>query len=563
MLGGQAVIDGVMVRSSQVVSVAVRRRAGDLLVETWRSPSLVQVQKWLGLPVLRGIIVLVETLAVGVRAILLSANAAASSEDRPLTPREMGLTMGAGLVLAVALFFLLPTLAVRAIEWYLPSGLSVNLAEGLFRIVLLVGYVGVIGRVPDLRRVYQYHGAEHKAVNAFESGVPLEVNAVRACSRLHLRCGTSFVLMVMLVALAVFAFLDRPPLASQVLERMLLLPVLAGLSYEVFWLAGRFHPFRPLALPGIWLQRLTTLEPDDGQLRVAIRALRELLQTEGRAADQSRDTRGSAPADAGAQIIAVGLLCKGGFVLASGRLSEPSPDGPPGERPSAGFHDFTFDGTQGVITGDGESPFALRAKDVLEERGRVQEFHSSSNLADLVADAVDEIRGADRLRDPRGPRGRGRVPQARNGLHSRLLLAAYCGDEPCLYTVRPDGVRRQEGVATLGSGAALAEYLLARLYRPDLTPEEATRIAVYVIEEVKKSVPGGGGPIQVVVGGRGHITRKTEAEIHDIVGSLRERDEKLRDSWKIIARRPRVLRPRGKKTAEGKKKETGSQDVEP
>ncbi len=537
-------IDGVMMRSPLVVSVAVRKPGGDLKVETWRSPSLMHARKWLGVPLLRGIIVLIETLVVGVRAILVSANAAAASDQRPLTPREMGLSMGAGLVLAVTLFFILPTLAVRALDAYFPSGLSVNITEGILRIALLIGYISLIGRVPDLRRVYQYHGAEHKTVNAFEAGVPLEVSAVRACSRFHPRCGTSFLLVVMLVVVVVFAFLDRPPLASRLLERVLLLPLVAGLSYEILRLGGRFRVFRPLALPGMWLQHLTTREPDDGQLKVAIRALREVLQAEGSAIDRSLEIGRGALAESLPQAIGVGVICKGGVVLASARLVGSSPDGPADERTSAEIHDFSFDGAKGVLTGDGEASFVIRAKDVLEEKSGVEEFHSSRDLAGMVEEAVHEIRGADRLRDPGRPRGRGRVPEPKDG-RQFWLLGTYSGDGPCLYTIRSEGIARQEGFAALGNGSALAEYLLARLYRQGLAPDEAARVAVYVIEEVKKAGPAGSGPTQVVVVGREGVERKTDGEVQDIVESLKGRDDKLQAAWRVIARRPRVHRPRG------------------
>ena len=540
-------------RSPQVVSVAVRKPTGDLLVETWRSPSLVHARRWLGLPILRGVIALIETLVVGVRAILVSANASVAPEHRPLTPREMGLTMGAGLVLAVTLFFILPTLAVRAVEWYLPSGFSVNLAEGIFRIALLIGYIAVIGRVPDLRRVYQYHGAEHKTINAFEAGVPLDASAVRACSRYHPRCGTSFILVVMLLALLVFAFLDRPPLASQLLERILLLPLVAGVSYELLWLGGRFRLFRPLAVPGLWLQHLTTQEPTDAQLKVAIRALREVLQAEGSAIEPLRET--GVLTESRAQAIVVGVMCRGGFVLASGTHVGSSQESLLDETKSPEIHDFSFDGAKGVFTGEAEAPFIVQTKGILEEKGRVEEFHSSPDLASLVVDAVNEMKGADRLRDPGGPRGHGRLLQP-NGLQFWMLLGTYGESETCLYAIRPEGVRRQEGFATLGSGSALAEYLVTRLYREDLTPDEAMRISVYVIEEVKKAGAAGRGPTQVVVVGRGGVERKTEAEIQEIVGSLKERDEKLRDAWKVIARKPRVQRSPRARTGESKKKET-------
>lgn len=280
MVSGQAVIEGVMMRSPRFISVAVRRDADGLLVETRRALSPMIAQEWLGLPILRGFITLVETLVRGILAIMISARAATSQERRSFTPLEIGLSAGIGLALSLVIFLILPALTLRVAQGYLGSAL-LNVVDGLLRIALIVGYIGLIGWVPNVRRVYQYHGAEHKAVNAFESGLPLEVSAVRECSRFYPQCGTSFALVVMFVAVAAFAFLNRLPSSSMILERLLLLPVVAGASYELILLAGRSRDFWPLVFPGIWLQHLTTREPDDGQLEVAIRALREVLEAEG------------------------------------------------------------------------------------------------------------------------------------------------------------------------------------------------------------------------------------------------------------------------------------------
>ncbi|HYM69287.1 MAG TPA: DUF1385 domain-containing protein, partial [bacterium] len=280
-IGGQAVVEGVMMRSPRYVSVATRQPSGALLVATRPAMSLLLVKRWLRLPVLRGIAVLYDAVVLGAGALLVSANAAVEGgAQRPLTGRDVGLTVGIGLGVSLALFFVAPTLLARAAEPYFSSPVLFNLAEGVLRIALVVGYVATIGHVSGLGRVYQYHGAEHKVVNAFERGLSLDVPSARGCSRFHPRCGTSFVLVVLLASVIVFALLGRPPLGVRLAERLLLLPLIAGLSYEIIRGARRWTPLRALVAPGMWLQRLTTREPDDAQIEVAILALRRVVEAE-------------------------------------------------------------------------------------------------------------------------------------------------------------------------------------------------------------------------------------------------------------------------------------------
>lgn len=279
LIGGQAVIEGVMMRSPRWTSTAVRRPDGEVVAFTQQLDSLLVRYPWLRVPVVRGAIALYEAVVIGIRALFLSANAALGEEEQ-LTPRQVGVSVVAGLGLAVGLFFILPTILVRLLDPYFDSVYTLNLAEGAVRVSVLVGYVGLIGRLPDVGRVFAYHGAEHKAVNAYEAGAPLKVSAVRPFSRFHPRCGTSFILIVMIVAIVVFSFLGRPPLLLRVLTRVVLIPLVAGVSYEIIRAGARYRWFRPLVIPGFWLQRLTTREPDDTQLNVAIRALGEVLERE-------------------------------------------------------------------------------------------------------------------------------------------------------------------------------------------------------------------------------------------------------------------------------------------
>ena len=278
-IGGQAVIEGVMMRSARWVGVVTRSPGGNLVAQTWSFPSLLFAHRAFRLPLVRGIVVLYESLVLGSRALLISAGQA-SSGSGPLTARQVRRSMARSLSASIALFFVLPAVVVRMAgggRW--PATID-DLTEGALRIGLVLAFLVMIGRIPDIRRVFQYHGAEHKAVNAFEAEMPVEIPQVRTCSRFHPRCGTSFLLIVLLVAMIVYAFLGHPPLMIQLLERVLVLPIVAGISYELIRLGAGSRLVRPVLLPGLWLQRLTTIEPDDSQIEVAIKALREVLARE-------------------------------------------------------------------------------------------------------------------------------------------------------------------------------------------------------------------------------------------------------------------------------------------
>lgn len=273
-----------MIRGPRWVGTAVRRPDGGIAEEVLHHPSLLVRRRWARLPVVRGAVVLWEALTLGTRALVFSASQAVQGElGRPLSGREVALSLGLGLGLAVGLFFVLPTVVVRWVDrgW---GAVSFNLVEGLVRTAVLVLYVGAVGLLPDVRRVFMYHGAEHKVVNAWERGVPLVVEEVQKQSRFHPRCGTSFLLVVVLVAVAVFSLLGKPPLPWRVASRVLLVPLVAGVAYEVIRAGARWPWFRPVVLPGLWLQRLTTREPEPHQVEVAIRALRAVLEREDPAA---------------------------------------------------------------------------------------------------------------------------------------------------------------------------------------------------------------------------------------------------------------------------------------
>jgi len=280
VIGGQAVIEGVMMRSPRWTSTAVRAPDGAIAVFTEARPSPLVRRRWLRLPVLRGVIALYDTLTIGVRSLLWSVGVAAGA-DRPLTAGQVGAAVAGGLVVAVGLFFVLPAALIRLMDRSLGNVSALNIAEGALRVATLVGYLAAVGRSAEMARVFAYHGAEHKAVNAYEHDAPLEPGAVQTFSRFHLRCGTSFVLIVMIVAVIVFSFLGRPPLLWRIALRVGAIPLVAGISYEVIRAGGRHRWLRPVMLLGLWLQRLTTREPDDRQVEVATRALREVVEREG------------------------------------------------------------------------------------------------------------------------------------------------------------------------------------------------------------------------------------------------------------------------------------------
>lgn len=268
-----------MMRSPRWTSTAVRRPTGEVVTATERVESLLLRHRWLRVPVVRGAITLYEALTIGVRALFFSAREALG-EDEPQSPAAATLGVVMGLGLAIGLFFVLPAALIRLFDRYFATVYALNVGEGAVRIAVLIAYIALIGRVRDIRRVFAYHGAEHKAVNAYEAGVPLRVSEVRRFSRFHPRCGTSFLLIVMIVAIVVFSFLGRPGLLVRIAERILLIPVVAGISYEIIRAGARYRWFRPLVVPGMWLQRLTTREPEDTQLEVAIHALEQVLDRE-------------------------------------------------------------------------------------------------------------------------------------------------------------------------------------------------------------------------------------------------------------------------------------------
>jgi uncharacterized protein YqhQ len=273
--GGQAVIEGVMMRGPNRMAIAVRRPDGEIAIHQEDVKSVLQRHPMLRLPVLRGMVALVETLRMGVTALMYSANQAMPDEEQ-LSSKEMTLTSALGVVLAMGIFVVIPNLVTYWLKSWAPGSVMVQTLQALLRLAMFIGYMSAISRMKDIQRVYQYHGAEHKVINTWESGAPLTVEASRASSREHKRCGTSFLLYVVVISILIFSVFSVPGVLLRILVRILMMPLVAGVSFELIRLMGRYDNglVNVISRPGMWLQGLTTREPDDSQLEVAIVAFR-------------------------------------------------------------------------------------------------------------------------------------------------------------------------------------------------------------------------------------------------------------------------------------------------
>ena len=310
-VGGQAVIEGVMMRGSKGMAIAVRKEDGEIDVKVEKVVPLTKKYKFLNIPLIRGIFVLVDSLKIGMDSLNHSASFIEEDEDyEPESKFErlldrfegwlrkkygekaediiMSITMGIAFLLAIGLFIGLPTAIATIFKGFGISPILLNLIEAAIRISILIIYIWGIAKLDDMYRVFQYHGAEHKTIHTYELDLPLTVENVRQQSRLHARCGTNFLLIVMVVSIFVFAFLGWPNLLERILSRVLLMPVVAGIAYEVIRLAGRSeHSFvKAIIKPGLVLQYMTTREPEDDQIEVAIRALEEVRPPESDAYEE-------------------------------------------------------------------------------------------------------------------------------------------------------------------------------------------------------------------------------------------------------------------------------------
>jgi uncharacterized protein YqhQ len=287
--GGQAVIEGVMMRGKSTCAVAVRTPDDSIHVEFFPLGAIYRSQL-AKLPFLRGLVILWDALGLGMKALTFSANMQMEEEEETIQGASFWLTMAASLAIAMSLFFLLPAgLAFVMEQWLNLSPWLANVGEGLLRLVLLIGYIGGIARMPDIERVYGYHGAEHKTINAFEAGAPLTAESVQRYSREHPRCGTAFLLTVVILSILLFTLLGPMPLLPRLASRLLLIPVLASLAYEYLRFTSRYADrawMKPLIAPNLMIQRLTTREPSHAMLEVAIEAFNAMRAQEEQPAEQ-------------------------------------------------------------------------------------------------------------------------------------------------------------------------------------------------------------------------------------------------------------------------------------
>ncbi|MFZ3106659.1 MAG: DUF1385 domain-containing protein [Candidatus Hydromicrobium sp.] len=281
-VGGQAVIEGVMMRSKHFWALAVRKPDRTIYTKLFNDVSLTNKNKVLGFMFIRGIIALIESMTLGFKALSYSINEA-TEEEIKFSKREMTISVIIAVVFAVGVFFILPTIIGRSFSEFFPNAIVYNLLEGLIRIGFFFAYILLVSQIKDIKRVFQYHGAEHKTIQAYENDEELKPENVRKYSTMHVRCGTSFLLIVMIVALLIFALLGKQPMIWRIISRILLIPVIAGISYELIRLAGKFSKYKVVNIlfyPGLLIQKITTKEPDNDQIEVAISSFKKVIEAE-------------------------------------------------------------------------------------------------------------------------------------------------------------------------------------------------------------------------------------------------------------------------------------------
>lgn len=286
-IGGQAVIEGVMMKGPEDIAIAVRKPDGEIALKKEKLKA--NRKKISKIPVIRGMFAFVDSMVIGVQALTFSAEffeeEEAKEEKKPskldefMEKNMIAIAVLLSIAFSTGLFILLPTLAVSLLGKVSKTPLLMNLVEGVVRIAIFIGYIALISQMKDIKRVFEYHGAEHKTIFCYENGEELTVENVRKHKRLHPRCGTSFLFIVMIVSILLFSFFRWPSLPVRLITRILLLPVVAGISYEIIKWAGRSDSKLVCAIsaPGLWLQKITTREPDDSQIEVAITALKNVL----------------------------------------------------------------------------------------------------------------------------------------------------------------------------------------------------------------------------------------------------------------------------------------------
>ena len=275
--GGQAVIEGVMIRSKKHVVICVRQPNGEISTKTEEINSISERYKVLRLPLIRGIVALVESVYLGVKGLYFSANVNLEEEDEKIEPKEMAITFVLAIALAIILFSITPFFLTSLLTPF--RGVIFVVIEGIIRIAIFLLYLVIVTLIPDFRRILQYHGAEHTAINAYEAGVELNVKNAKEYSKLHPRCGTSFLLIVLIISILLFSVLPNQNYLTRLSYRIVLIPVISAISYEVLKISDRYKNsiiMKALVTPGLGLQWLTTRKPDDDMIEVAIKAVLEV-----------------------------------------------------------------------------------------------------------------------------------------------------------------------------------------------------------------------------------------------------------------------------------------------
>jgi uncharacterized protein YqhQ len=302
-IGGQALIEGVMMRGRKTIAIAVRKPNGEIEIKVEQVKAGGFLSKLGKIPVLRGVVGLISSMTVGIRALTYSAEVF-SEADESIEPSKfdrwimtrfgdkadsilVGISMVFALVMAFALFGAFPTLTTQFLRGVIKNQLVLTAIEGALKISMFIAYIAIISRMRDIRRVFQYHGAEHKSISCLESGQPLDLEHARHFTTLHPRCGTSFLLIVLVVSILVFSFISWTNILMRIALKVILLPLIAGMSYEIIKWAGKNDNIlvKIVSYPGLMMQKLTTKEPDDQQLEVALAALHKVLELEGEEAN--------------------------------------------------------------------------------------------------------------------------------------------------------------------------------------------------------------------------------------------------------------------------------------
>ena len=300
-IGGQAVLEGIMMRGKYNWAVAVRTPDGSIHTEEHDLASGAKKHSWMRLPIVRGVVALVETLGLAMKAFTVSASLAGETEEEQLSGREIGFALLMGVALAVGIFIVLPAVATNLVVGHGADErpLLWNAVDGVIRVIAFFLYIWAISSMKDIQRVFAYHGAEHKTIHAYEHGLPLEPPVIQRWSTMHMRCGTSFLLMVMVIAILVFSLVPVKAMAAGwgvesrllllgivILSRIILMPLVAGVAYEITVKWAGNHSDNPVVKvvlwPGLQLQRMTTREPDDGMIEVAVAAMQPIIAREKR-----------------------------------------------------------------------------------------------------------------------------------------------------------------------------------------------------------------------------------------------------------------------------------------